>query len=231
MSDIELSVFVDESGNFTYPDERSRFYIIALVLHHQADSITEQISTLNAKLARLRLENLCFHAGPIIRHEDGYEYMNWELRNCIFSAMMAFARKVDFQYHCICVDKKFVNSASQIIDRLKSGLDEFALKVSERAHGKIKVYYDCGQSAVTRLLHESFINVFGSSVEFAQKVRPVNYKLFQVADLVCAISLIDQRLQLGLPMTSSEERFFGGARKFKRLSLKQLQPKAFNRQQ
>lgn len=228
MSNIELSVFVDESGSFTYPDEHSRFYIISLVLHRQEDSITEQISTLDSKLASLRLDNLCFHAGPIIRHEDGYEYMNWELRNCIFSAMMAFARRVDFKYHCICVDKKFVTSASQIVDRLKSGLNDFALMVRGRVQGKIKVYYDCRQSVVTRLLHEAFASAFGSNVEFAQKVRPVNYKLFQVADLVCALSLIDQRLRLGLQMTSSEERFFGGVRKFKRVYLKQLQSKAFS---
>ena len=30
-----LSVFVDESGKFQYPDSDSRFYIVGLVFHDQ----------------------------------------------------------------------------------------------------------------------------------------------------------------------------------------------------
>ena len=38
------------------------------------------------------------------------------------------------------------------------------------------------------------INVFGSNVEFAQKVRPVNYKLFQVAEVTCKVGGSAKRL-------------------------------------
>ena len=68
-----------------------------MLFHDQSESIEPLVKKLDADLDRIGFTNLCFHAGPIIRHEDGYEYMNWELRYRIFSMMMAFARKAS---HC-----------------------------------------------------------------------------------------------------------------------------------
>ncbi len=62
-------------------------------------------------------------------------------------------------------------------------------------------------------------------VEFAQSVQPRNYKLFQVADLLCTVALIEQRLLNGEHMTDSEYAFFGGPRMFKRNILKYLKRK------
>ena len=45
----------------------------------------------------------------------------------------------------------------------------------------VKVYYDCGQSPVTNLLHKTFEEELGKRVEFAQGVHPANYRLFQLA--------------------------------------------------
>ena len=59
----------------------------------------------------------------------------------------------------------------------------------------------------------------------AQNVKPQNYKLFQVADLICTISLMEQRLVNGERMTDSEYAFFGGPRMFKRNILKYLKRK------
>ena len=68
---------------------------------------------------------------------------------------------------------------------------------------RLKVYYDCGQSPVTNLLHKTFSDDIGCRVEFAQSVKPQNYKLFQVADLIYTVSLIEQRLVNGERMTDS----------------------------
>ena len=61
--------------------------------------------------------------------------------------------------------------------------------------------------------------------EFAQGVQPSNYRLFQLADLVCSIHLIERRLEEGIPMTVSEMRLFGGPRDFKRNILKKIKTK------
>ena len=219
-----LSIFVDESGNLPIAENASRFYIVSLVAHNQHESIEKPIRELDGSFARMGLPNLCFHTGPLIRREDGYEYMGWEMRNRIFTAMMAFARKTPFCYRSICVDKKFVASEKQIIAQLKAGISEFldAASLPADADFKIKVYYDCGQAAITNLIHESMSARYGGNWEFAQNVRPDKYRLFQVADLVSSISLIAQKLQSGIGLTKSEEKFFGGARNFKRNVLKPI---------
>ncbi len=85
------------------------------------------------------------------------------------------------------------------------------------------VFHD--QSPVTNLLHTTFSATLGKRVEFAQNVRPQNYKLFQVADLVCTVKFIEQKLDHGDPLSLSEERFFGGVRAFKRNVLRKLKRK------
>lgn len=45
----ELSIFVDESGD---RGGEARYYLLTLVFHDQADSITEAVTGYEAKLAR-----------------------------------------------------------------------------------------------------------------------------------------------------------------------------------
>ena len=80
MAKRTLSIFVDESGRFQYPDELSRFYILSLVLHDQANDLSQLFREFDAEIAKLNLSNLCFHAGPIVRQEKGYVFLNRELR-------------------------------------------------------------------------------------------------------------------------------------------------------
>ena len=53
-------------------------------------------------------------------------------------------------------------------------------------------------------------------IEFAQAVRPERYKLFQLADMVATLKLVELKLEHGDMMTESEYKFFGGPRNFKR---------------
>ena len=221
-----LSIFVDESGIFKYPDPLSRFYILSLVLHGQSQDISRPLADLSRGVADLGFDpdDFVFHAGPIIRKEDGYSLLSRHWRSRVFDRMMTFARNVDFRYRSISVDKRFVTSSAHIAERLRDGLSSFidGQSAMMRQFEKVKVYYDCGQSAVTNLLHEAFSSMRLPSAEFAQNVRPQNYKLFQVADLVCTVKLIEQKLDHGDPLSLSEERFFGGVRAFKRNVLRKL---------
>ena len=221
-----LSVFVDESGRFRYPDDESRFYILGMVLHDQSFKIDAPVANLNRSFADLDLDadNFVFHAGPLIRQEKGFASMSRRLRGRIFDRMMQFARKVDFKYHCLVVDKRFVNSQSQIVDSLRLQLDAFFAGNRKKFADidEIKVYYDCGQTPVTNLLHQTFEAAPEMPVSFAQGVKPGDYKLFQLADLICTLKLIELRLQNNLAMTNAEHRFFGGPRAFKRNILKHL---------
>lgn len=167
------------------------------------------------------------HAGPLIRQKGPFAFMDWSFRYRIFNCMMAFARKASFKYHCLVLDKRYVNSREQMVAKLSTAMSDFLDSVADRfeAFDRIKIYYDCGQTPVTNLLHATFKAKAGQGIEFAQAVLPEKYKLFQLADMICTLRLIELKLDNGDGMTQSEYKFFGGPRKFHRNFLKFIKAK------
>ena len=223
--DKTLSVFVDESGRFQHPDKDSRFYIVGMVFHDQSADITNAVNDYRRNILGLGLDPdaFVFHAGPLIRREKEYEFFSRNHRGRIYNRMMTFARRIDFKYHCLLVDKKFLNSSLQIVSRLQSQLDQFIAtrkaELDEISH--IKVYYDCGQSPVTKILRKSFRDI-GGKVEFATGVQPRRYMLFQLADLICTLNLVAAKINASDQLTDSEYKFFGGRGAFRRNEAKFL---------
>ena len=217
MADATLSVFVDESGRFQLPDESSQYYIVSLVLHDQRIPIDGLVAELDRHFSEMRLSNVCFHAGPLIRQKNAFAIMDWSFRVKIFRRMLAFAHKLDFKYHCLVVEKRFVDTKEQILERLQRDMEKFFddFSASHPEYSRIKVYYDCGQTPVTNILLSAFKPRASLVVEFAQAVTPERYKLFQLADMIATLKLIELKLAHGEPMTPSEFKFFGGPRNFR----------------
>ena len=217
MADATLSVFVDESGRFQLPDESSQYYIVSLVLHDQRVPIDGLVAELDRHFSEMRLSNVCFHAGPLIRQKNAFAIMDWSFRVKIFRRMLAFAHKLDFKYHCLVVEKRFVDTKEQILERLQRDMEKFFddFSAAHPEYSRIKVYYDCGQTPVTNILLSAFKPRASLVVEFAQAVTPERYKLFQLADMIATLKLVELKLAHGEPMTHSEFKFFGGARNFR----------------
>ena len=228
MDDTILSVFVDESGKFQHPDSTSRYYVVGMVFHRQSDSIAEAVKALDATNASLGFdpERFAFHAGPLVRAEKNFSMMSRNFRGKIFQRMMGFAMRIPFRYHCFCVDKKFIDSVDQIVELLRRDVLTFIRDQHDELSrlDQLKLYYDCGQSPITNLLHEAFVDA-SCRVEFVQGVKPERYKLFQVADMLCTVHLVERKLKDGEPMSNSEYTFFGGPRAFKHNVLRYLKPK------
>ena len=87
---------------------------------------------------------------------------------------------------------------------------------------KIIVYYDNGQVELTKILTTLF-NALLYNVEF-RKVKPSDYKLFQVADLVCTLELLIEKASTS-SFTSSESEFFHSERDFRREYYKYISQK------
>ena len=51
-----LSIFVDESGRFQFPDTNSRFYILGLVLHDQSQPVDSYVADLQRAEDEIGLE-------------------------------------------------------------------------------------------------------------------------------------------------------------------------------
>ena len=132
--------------------------------------------------------------------------------------MLAFASKLDFKYHCLTIEKRFVKSREQLISRLQFEMSEFFDRLVQTYSdiNRFKIYYDCGQTPVTNMLLSTFKARAELDVEFAQAVKPDRYKLFQIADMVATLKLVELKLDHGDMMTESEYKFFGGPRNFKR---------------
>ena len=222
----DLSVFIDESGDFGEYDFRSPYYIITMVFHDQEQNILPAIVRLNQELSNIGMDNLCIHTGPIIRKEEIYATLDIQTRRCIFNKMIAFIRQIDIRYKCFFIEKKNIVDVVEATGKLSKLISQF---IRERyqdflSFDTVKVYYDNGQVEVSKILSSVF-NALLSNVEM-RRVMPVDYKLFQVADLLCSMELVKLKMENNL-FSKSEEIFFGNMRDLKKNYLKPLQKPGF----
>ena len=217
----ELSVFVDESGNFGEYDYRAPFYIISLVFHDQTNDISKDLYYLEQELSYLGLPSHCIHAGPIIRSEDDYKGMLLENRRKILMSLMFFVRHINFSYKTIFIDKKHIRDSVESSGKLSKQLSTLIRNNINLfcSYDLIKIYYDNGQVEVTKILSSVF-NAFLENVEF-RKVIPSQYRLFQVADLICTLKLTELKY-LNHSLSKSEKVFFEDGRTLKKNYLKPL---------
>ncbi len=223
----ELSIFVDESGDFGEYNYHSPYYIITMVFHNQDNDITKDIQKFNNELVLLGLDrHHCIHNGPIIRREAPYQHMNIKERRQLFNKMVAFTRQLNLSFKCFHVEKKHLSNTAEVSEKLSKQINLFLLQNYSRflAYDKIKVYYDNGQLELTRIL-SSVLNSLFPKVEF-KKVLPSEYRLFQVADLICTMELI--RLKIEKKTISKHElAFWGKESDFKKNYLKRVYQKEF----
>lgn len=217
----ELSVFIDESGDFGEYEIHSPYYIISMVCHDQAESIDSQIDKLNMELGYMNLDKVCIHTGPIIRREEIYNAMTIRERRRIFNKMVAFIRSIEFKYECFHIEKKKIDDPVEVVGALSKQISSFIRDHFDEflSFDIVKVYYDNGQVEVSKMLASVF-NAMLPRVEF-RRVLPIKYKLFQVADLLCSMELIRLKME-SKGLSKSEMTFFGSIRDLKKNYLKQL---------
>ena len=220
----ELSVFIDESGDFGDYDIHSPYYIVSMVFHDQKDDINDAIRKLNQELSYMNLDNLCIHTGPIIRREEIYHAMSISERRRIFNKMIAFMRDVEVKYQCFSVEKKHCDDAVELIGKLAKQISFFIKEHYDEFlnFDTVKIYYDNGQLEISKMLASVF-SVMLPTVEF-RKVMPIDYKLFQLADMICTMELIQLKLERE-GLSKSEMIFFGNLRDLKKNYLKPLRRK------
>ncbi len=223
----ELSIFIDESGDFGQYDHRSPFYIITMVFHDQSEDLKPAISKLNQELSYLTLDNLCIHTGPIIRKEEIYVNMSIDERRRIFNKMVAFIRQVDIRYKCFNIEKKHISDVVEATGKLSKQISLFVRSHYEEflSFDDVKLYYDNGQVEVSKILSSVFNALLPNPI--FRKVLPAEYKLFQVADLFCTMELIKLKMDNSM-FSKSEMTFFGNLRDLKKNYLKPLCKKEWN---
>ena len=110
----------------------------------------------------------------------------------------------------------FLKLSKTISDELKKHYDylnSFDLQI---------VYYDYGQAELTKIILSVFSSHF-PNIEI-RKVNPTDYKLFQVADLICTMELTNDKAEKNA-LSKSELEFFHSAHDFKKNLYKQIEKK------
>ena len=217
----ELSIFIDESGDFGQYDYRSPYYIITMVFHDQSNDISGPMEKLERDLANRGLPHHCIHTGPIIRRENEYEFMSIDERRRIFNSMVTFIKHCGLKYRCVHIEKKHIEDSIAATARLSLLISRFIKDHLEEIlpYGTVKIYYDNGQTEVTRIL----VSVFTALLPEVQmkKVMPSDYRLFQAADMFCSMELVRLKLDASA-LSPSEMEFFGSIRDLKKNYLKPL---------
>lgn len=213
-----LSVFIDESGDFGEYDKHCPYYLVTLLFHNQAKSIAEDIRHLESALNEKRMLGHILHTGPLIRREESYLCFRIEERKSILNSFMNFAAKISVTYHTFITAKQPDYNEFKLIATISESIRQFlAANDYLSEYDKLIVYYDNGQTQLTKIIASAFAD---SRTEF-RRIEPSSYRLFQIADLITTMELINQK-RLNEENSKSELQFFGSMRDFYKNYYKRL---------
>lgn len=215
----ELSVFIDESGDFGPYEHHAPYYIITLVFHDQSFDISDQIKHLKRHLVEQGFaENHAIHSAPLIRRERDYASLDLTARRKLFRSLFTFIRLCDISYKSFAFKKRELPCHDQMVSRISREVSAFLkdhLKFLQ-SFDRIIVYYDNGQKEITNLVNTLFNAFLEAEV---RKVSPSDYSLFQAADMFCTLTLLEEKLE-NEGLSNSEKEFFASVRDLKKNYLK-----------
>ncbi len=220
----ELSIFIDESGDFGEIKEIPAYYLVTFVFHNQDNSIEEQVLKLEESVRSSGFNVEYIHTGPVIRREEVFARYSIDDRRKLLYKMLNFVNRCPISYLTVIVDRReaidkiaLSGKLAKVINRAMSGHIEYFSNFD-----KIIVYYDNGQIELSTILNAVFSIQF-SNVEF-RKAEPQKYRLLQAADFICSMELLrikrdEKRL------SKSEECFFYKPQELKKTFLKSIEKK------
>ena len=215
-----LSIFIDESGDVVFIKDASKYYIVTFVLHDQKDSIISNIEKIS--------DYPVFHAGPIIRREYPFDNVDILVRKKIFQSIFIFTLNLPIKIVSFCYKKKDFNSdVLKMQAKITKDVYSFLLKNQNYFLGfdELVLYYDNGQSLITRILNGAFA-VSGLNYVFKKEVHNESYRLSQVADFVSTIRLLE--IKLNNNELSNSELMFVDKKFLRKNYIKGINKKLFN---
>ena len=207
MKKRRLSIFIDESGDLGPYNGVTEHYLLSFVFHDQKNDLSGQIEKLDNSLLIYSKDSFAIHTAPLIRREEMYQGMLPKDRRNIFTKLFFFSLNANINYKCFVFSKKNYQSTDALLKHIAIALHEFFISKKELfdKYDEIIVYYDNGQLPIKYAVASLFALLF-KSYEM-RKVLPVDYRLFQTADMICTMYLMDAKYQ-NFPMSNSEKIIF-----------------------
>ena len=214
---------MDESGD---RGGRARYYLLTLVFHDQAESITEAVTGYETRLARADLPNIPFRSEPFINGHKDYANLGISQRKAMLACFSSFVRKLPISYTTFAYRRSEFADLDKLTERMRRDISEVLLNHLGffQSFDDVKVYYDNGQDIVKRALDRSISKVLSKGVVQRRKTSMTDYRLEQVADYLCTIELALVKYE-AKEDGETYNNFFGGIGRFKKNWLKQARSK------
>lgn len=220
----ELSVFIDESGDFGEITERPAYYLVTLLFHDQKNEIASNVKRLEDSTKNSGFDFEYIHTGPVIRREDVFSGLSIDERRKLLFKMLNFIVSSPIAYEVAVVNRKEAPDKISLSGRLGREISNVIVKHKAffDGFGKIIVYYDNGQIELGAILNTVF-SIHFSNVEF-RKAEPQKYRLLQAADFICSMELLKIKKSENR-LSKSEKQFFYKPQELKKTFFKAIDKK------
>lgn len=220
----ELSIFIDESGDFGALKNKPAYYLVTMVFHDQTVNIDEALKRLDESIHDSGFSLEYIHTGPVIRRESVFENYSLDDRRKLMYKLLNFYNKCQIYHDTVIVNRKEAPDRITLSGRLAKEIQKKILKHRDYfdSFDKIIVYYDFGQSELGSILN-AVLSLLFNDVEF-RKAEPQKYKLLQVADFVCTMELLKIKRNENR-LSKSESQFFYKPQELKKTFLVSLDKK------
>ena len=186
----ELSVFIDESGDFGDTRDVRDYYLVTFVFHDQSKDITEDTKKLEQSMKDSGWNIEYIHTGPVIRRENGFTDYSIDERRSLIYKMFNFVIKCPINFCTVAIKRKEATNKVQLSGKLGKAINQMLTDHMDyiSKFDKVIVYYDNGQNELGALLNAIF-SIQISNVEF-RNAEQQKYRLLQAADFFCSIDLL-----------------------------------------
>ena len=125
-------------------------------------------------------------------------------------------------------EKRQFNDEMKLEARIARDISQFIREnlTYFQSFSNVILYYDNGQKQLSRILNTILATEI---VEYdVRKVKSSDYRLFQVADLICTIELMNKKFEEGENISKSEQYIFHNKRDFRKDFSKKIIVKRFD---
>lgn len=165
----ELSVFIDESGDFGPYSPHCPYYLITLVFHNQSHSIASEVDYLKKHIVEQGFSRThCVHSGPLIRRETDYSSLELGQRKKLFRAIFSFTLQSDIGFKTfVFKEKEFRADHDGLVSRMAREIGGYVRNNLGffQSFGRIVVYYDNGQKEITNIVNTVFNTLLEAEVK------------------------------------------------------------------
>lgn len=223
----ELSVFVDESGDKSL---HARYFLVTVVIHDQANKITEKINAYERSLDTADLPNVPFHSEPLLNGHEGYADLSLSQRKKLLYSFNVLVQRLPIQYATFVYKHKEHKDSEDLAQHIKRDLTALINEHLQlfQDFDKVKIYYDNGQKLVRQALYGAISSCLSQQAVIRKRTTMTEYRLAQVADYLCTIELAAVKY-VAKENGGTYDKFFGGIGMFKKNWLKQARRKLLSK--